>query len=118
MLKRRLYLQIYFTIVASLVMVVVLSAVLWTVFGRDHFNQEVFDITTRLAQLSLPAADAPIEAQRVAVMRLGRELEINISLYDRQRELIAANGRVSPLPAKHASRSGWHRGHGGPGWTK
>ena len=59
MLRRRLYLQIYFTIIASLVIVVLLSGLLWSVFGRDHFNHEVFDITGRLAYLSLPAALLP-----------------------------------------------------------
>ncbi len=36
MLRRRLYLQIYVTIIASLVIVVVLSGLLWSVFGRDQ----------------------------------------------------------------------------------
>ena len=44
MLKRRLFLQIYFTIIASLVIVAVLSGLLWILFGRDHANREIFDI--------------------------------------------------------------------------
>ena len=35
MVKRRLFLQIYFTIIASLVIVAVLSGLLWSLFGRD-----------------------------------------------------------------------------------
>ncbi len=92
MLRRRLYQQIYFTIIASLVIVVVLSGLLWSVFGRDHLNREVFDITGRLAYLSLPAADAPDGVQREAVKRLSRELGIDISLFDRHRRLIASSG--------------------------
>jgi len=70
MLRRRLYLQIYFTNIASLVIVVVLSGLLWTVFGRDRFNREVFDITSRLAYLSLPAASAPDGSVRANCVEL------------------------------------------------
>ena len=72
MLKRRLYLQIYFTIIASLVIVVVLSGLLWSLFGRDHLDREVFDVAGRLAYLSLPAANAPDDLQQEAVERLGQ----------------------------------------------
>ncbi len=117
MLRRRLYLQIYFTIIASLVIVVVLSGLLWSLFGRDHFDREVFDVAGRLAYLSLPAADAPESLQQEAVERLGRELNIDISLFDRQRRLLAANGKASPPPSHSAARGGWHRVHGGPVWA-
>ena len=117
MLRRRLYLQIYFTIIASLVIVVVLSGLLWSVFGRDHLNREVFDITGRLAYLSLPAADAPVSLQREAVERLGRELGIDISLFDRHRRLIASSGEASPPSPRLTPSNGWHRAHGGPAWT-
>ncbi len=117
MLRRRLYLQIYFTIIASLVIVVVLSGLLWSVFGRDHWNREVFDIIGRLAYLSLPAADAPDSEQQQAVERLGRELGIDISLFDRQRRLIAAQGEASPPPSRLAPSSGWRRAHGGTTWA-
>lgn len=111
MLRRRLYLQIYFTIIASLVIVVVLSGVLWSVFGRDNWNREVFNVTGRLANLFFPAADAP--EQRDAVERLGRELGIDISLFDRDRRLIAASGQAIPPPTHRASGRGWRRMHGG-----
>ncbi len=117
MLRRRLYLQIYFTIVASLVIVVVLSGLLWILFGRDDFDRDLYDITGRLAYLSLPAADAPGSLQREAVERLGQELGIDISLFDRHRRLIAATGEASPPPSHSAARGGWRRVHGGPTWA-
>ncbi|MCH7929221.1 MAG: HAMP domain-containing histidine kinase [Proteobacteria bacterium] len=117
MLRRRLYLQIYFTIIASLVIVVVLSGLLWSVFGRDHLNREVFDIIGRLAYLSLPVADAPDSVQRKAVERLGRELGIDISLFDRHRRLIASSGEAPPPSPRLAPSSGWHRMHAGPAWA-
>lgn len=114
---RRLYLQIYFTIIASLVIVVVLSGLLWGLVGRDFFNREVYDIVGRLAYLSLPAADAPGDVQRAAVERLGQELNIDISLYDRHRRLIASNGDASPHPSRFATRDGWHGTHRGSTWA-
>jgi len=121
MLKRRLYLQIYVTIIASLVIVVVLSGLVWSVFGRDHLNREVLDIIGRLAALSLPAADASDNVQREAVERLGRELGIDISLFDRDRRPIASNGDAVPpsprLAPRLAPSSGWHKMHGGPAWA-
>ena len=117
MLKRRLYLQIYFTIVASLVIVVVMSGLLWSGFGRDHLNREVFDITGRLAYLSLPADDAPEAVQRQAVERLGRELGIDISLFDRHWRLIASSGEASPPSPRLTPSSRWHSVHGGRAWA-
>ena len=114
---RRLYQQIYFTIIASLVMVVVLSGLLWTVFGRDHFNREVIDIISKLAYLSLPAASAPDTVQREAVERLGYELDIDISLFDQHRRLIASSGEASLPAPRLAPNGGWHGEHGVPAWT-
>ena len=59
MLMRRLYLQIYVTIIASLVMVVVLSGLLWSVFGRNHLNLEVFEIAGRLPTSRSPPPMLP-----------------------------------------------------------
>ena len=117
MLRQRLYLQIYFAIIASLVIVVVLSGLLWSVFGHDYLDREAFNITARLAHLSLPAADAPDGVQREAVERLGRELGIDISLFDRHRRLIAFSGEASPPPPQLAPSSGWHEEHVGPAWV-
>lgn len=117
MLRRRLYLQIYFTIIVSLVIVVVLSGLLWSVFGRDPLNRKMFDIAGQLAYLSLPAADAAASEQQEAVERLGRELGIDISLFDRHRRLIAASGEASPPPAQGAAGGGWDREHGHPNWA-
>ncbi len=114
---RRLYVQIYFTIVSSLVIVVVLSSLLWVFVGRDRLNNDVFEIIGRLAYLSVPAADATASEQLDAVQRLSRELNIDISLYDRARHLVAASGEAQPLPADAKAEDGWHRSHKGGVWV-
>ena len=117
MLRRRLYLQIYFTIIVSLVIVVASSALLWGLFGRDNFNRDVFDAVGRLAYLSLPAADAPQPLQAAAVQRLGRELGIDISLFDSDRRLVAAYGEATPPPSGSAGQGGWQHEHRGARWS-
>lgn len=111
MLTRRLYLQIYLTVLGSLIIVVVLSGLTWNMFARDRLNRDMFDIVGSLAYLSLPGAEAPIEDQRTAVARLGRELDIDITLFDEDRRLIAASGRPSDRPvSEHAGERGrWQR---------
>ena len=115
MLKRRLFLQIYATIIAALVTVVVISAVLWNVFGRDRFNENVFEVSGRLVQMVLPPASAPIASQRKAVARLGRELNIDLGLFSPDGELIASTSDELVSQPRHARR-GWHRTGRGPGW--
>lgn len=116
-MRRRLRLQIYGTIIASLIAVVVLTALLWNLFNIDRPNRDVFQIASRLVALTLPPADAPVDDQRKAVERLGAELNFDITLFNRNRELIAAKGSASPPPPSSIERSGRHHNHGDKFWT-
>jgi len=117
MLRRRLYLQIYLTIIASLVLVVVLTALLWNAFGQNRLNREALDVAGRLIYLTLPPAEAPVALQRRAVNRLSHEIKADVTLFDRRSRLIAASGRVAPAPEPHWSHDGWHRVRGTPAWA-
>ena len=118
MITRKLYLQIYATIIASLLAVVVVSVVLFNLIGRDNLDRHVFEISGKLAWMSLAPASADQATQQRAVSKLGRELNIDISLYDGQRNLLASHGRVSPPPRRAAGkRRGWHRAWRSPGWV-
>ena len=118
MLKRRLYLQIYLTILGSLLIVVVLSGLTWNLFGRDRLNRDMFEIVGNLAYLSLPAAEAPIAEQDAAIKRLGQGLRIDLSLFDADRNLIASSGRSGPAPKNDHIDGRWHRAPGRPhGWV-
>lgn len=113
-LMRRLYLQIYATIVASLVLVVILSGILWEVVGRDRHNRNILDTVSRFVALTLPAADASIADQRRTIEGLGEELDIALSLFDKNGQLIAAFGEADLPPERHAGKTGWFRTRGGP----
>jgi len=117
MLRRRLYLQIYLTIVASLVLVVVLTALLWNIVGRHGLDRDALNVAGRLVYLALPPADAPLVQQRRALRRLGREVRLDISLFDAQTRLIAATGRPGPIPEPTRSSKGWSRIRGTPAWS-
>lgn len=117
MLRRRLHLQIYGTIIASLITVVVLTAVLWSTFARDRFDHDVLDTVGRLVALNLPPADAPQAQAQAAVVRLSRQLDIDIALFDRNRAPVAASDPDIALPDRVRQREPGFRNRRGHGWT-
>ena len=117
MLRRRLYLQIYLTIIASLVTVVILSAVMWNVFGRDQVERPFGDIAARFLALTLPQADAPGAEQRRGIEMLGRELDVDFTLYDSRGRLVGSYGPVLSIPRHLDGRSGWGRSSRGPAYA-
>jgi len=66
MLKRKLYLQIYGTIIASLLAVVIMSAIVFSVFGRDRLDQHLYELAGKMAWLTLPSVSAPLAQQQKA----------------------------------------------------
>ena len=89
MFRRRLFLQIYLAILASLFAVVVTTMLVFWIAGPERFDRDVYHMTSKLAWLSLAPVEAPPEEQQAKVIMLGEELDIDISLYNAQRELIA-----------------------------
>ncbi len=114
MLRRRLYLQIYLTIIASLVLMVILGGLLWDVLDGDRADRDILDKAESFAALVLPPADAPAAEQQDFISRLGRDLDIRIGLYDSNGDPIAtfADPKV-PNRLEHGE-SDWSRGRGGP----
>lgn len=100
MLKRKLYLQIYGTIIASLLAVVIISGIVFSMFGRDRLDQHLYEIAGKMAWLTLPAATASQGDQQKAVERLGRELEISVSLFDSNRQLLGTFGGPRRIPKR------------------
>ncbi|MEM6463139.1 MAG: HAMP domain-containing sensor histidine kinase [Pseudomonadota bacterium] len=119
MLRRRLRLQIYLTIVASLVTVVILSAVVWNIFDRDRDRDEGYfgDIAARVVALTLPDAGSPQAEQQSAIDRLGRELDVDITLYDSSGNLTGSYGPVLTLPRHLDQHGGWRRSSRGPAYA-
>ncbi len=114
MLRRRLYLKIYLTLIASLVLMIVLGVILWAVFDRDSAESTMLDRAELLAALVLPPEDASAAEQRRFLSRLGRDLDVEISLYDASGDLIAGFGNPTLPPRRKLGESAWYRGQGGP----
>jgi signal transduction histidine kinase len=108
----RLYLRFYLALVASLLLFVVATALLW------HFTSgsaEQAGITLgRLVQNVLPPAAAPAAEQQEALRRLAAGLNADVTLFDPAGRPTAAIGRLLPLPdAKHHHTMGmfpWEHG--------
>lgn len=98
MLSRRLYLQIYATILASLFLVVVIAALSWHLFGERGFGDRAFDRAAALAEMVVAPPDAPPDVQRAAVRRLGSALDADVSLFARDGSLMASHGVVIARP--------------------
>jgi signal transduction histidine kinase len=110
---RRLYLQVYLTIVASLFLVVVTAGLVWHLSaGMLPFEQPIEVAGEVIAEL-VPPADAPAAAQQQAIDRLARRLHADLALFGRSDDPLAAAGR--PLPAPNRGRAGsWLRTAAGP----
>src|SRR6185312_10821825 len=71
---RRLYLQVYLTIVASLVLVVLTAGLLWHFIGGIGPFGPQFEVVGEVIAELVPPADAPAQAQQQAINRLAERL--------------------------------------------
>jgi len=115
---RRLYLKIYFTIVASLVLVVLITGAVWRFGSGDGESpaEQTLNMVGELASFALPPADAPAAAQQRAVGDLAQRLGTDLALFSQTGIPIAAAGRRLPPPPRDGD-GGWMRGLGGPAWS-
>jgi len=111
---RRLYLQVYLTIVASLLLVVLTAGLLWHFFaGFGPFGQQ-FEVAGEVIAELVPAANAPAAAQQQAIDRLAERLGADLALFSRTNEPLAAAGRPLPAPSRDGRTGGWMRTPAGP----
>ena len=113
---KRLYLQFYLTIVASLILVVVTAAVLFRLVAEMTPAERAFEMVGEIAAAAIPSADAPRGAQQQAIEGLSARLRVDLALFDVARAPIAAAGRTLPVPGRF-NHGGWHYGLGGPTWS-
>lgn len=113
-LMRRLYLQIYGVMLASLLLVVILSALMWEFYGRDRVNRDVLDSISRFVALTLPPPNASIATQQATIERLGRDLDLELKMFDASGREIATWGDPDMPDDRFHGQTGWFRAHGGP----
>src|SRR5262245_49104490 len=111
---RRLYLQVYLTIVASLVLVVLTAGLLWHfIAGVGPFGPQ-FEVAGEVVPERVPAASAPAAEQQQAMDRLGERLGTDLALFSRTTEPLAAAGRPLPARPRNGRTGGWMRTAAGP----
>jgi len=111
---RRLYLQVYLTIVASLVLVVLTAGLVWHfVAGVGPFGPQ-FEVAGEVIAELVPPANAPAQAQQQAIDRLAERLGADLALFSRANEPLAAAGRPLPAPSGNGRGGGWMRTAAGP----
>ena len=110
---RRLYLQIYLSFAAILLIFALLATVSWVLLaGDDRHRNRSRDVAALLEEI-LPAAEASPEAVRTVLERLGARFDADLALRRADRSLIASAGNPLPAPEPGRQRSGWIRGAGG-----
>ena len=110
---RRLYLQVYLTIVASLFLVVITAGMVWHFSAGVLPFEQPFEVAGEVIAELVPPASAPREVQQQAIARLARRLGGDLALFGQSNDPLAAAGR--PLPPPNRSRAGdWLRTAAGP----
>jgi signal transduction histidine kinase len=110
-----LYRQIYLTIIASLMLVVLVAGALWRFAPHPSREHPVFEMAGELAAQLLPPVGAGDVAQQQAVERLHQRLKLDVALFDSSLRPVAAAGGPLPIPRREVG--GWLYGRGGPAWA-
>jgi signal transduction histidine kinase len=114
---RKLYVRIYFAVLASLAVFALAAGLLWQAFGGVGPWSQAYEVEATLAQNALPPADAPKTEQQAALEKLAANLRADIALFAPDRSLLAAVGEPLPAPEAGRERGGWIRRWGGPAWA-
>lgn len=108
MIRRRLHLQIYVTIIFSLILVVLLTSMFFWLGNRDDADFEFKRAAGQLAINILPHADQPVVDQNEALKELFKDIDVNVSLFDQEGQLITSIGEVFEFPFDEEDKQGMH----------
>jgi signal transduction histidine kinase len=114
---RRLYHQVYLTIIASLVLVVLTTSALWRFAARISPANRAFEMAGELAAAAVAPAEAPLDVQRRSIESLAVRLHADLALFSATRQPIVSTGPPLPLPDAAGETGGWYHGPFGPIWS-
>src|SRR5689334_17209958 len=114
---RRLHVQFYLSILATLAIFVVASAIFWSVTASWRDDTWSANAVAQFAQGMLAPASAPAAEQQSVIDVLHQRLKVNLALYDSEGRVLAAAGNIPRLSRHQAATSGWAMVHGGPLWV-
>jgi len=113
----RLYLKVYATIIAMLVVFIGLAALLWQLAYERNRTPINYDVISELTGALLPGADAPLVEQQRTLDELHRKLRFDLALHRPDGVPIVSAGRAAQPFDPATARTGWRRGRGGPAFT-
>ena len=114
---KRLYLQVYGTVLASLLVFATVAGALWWFHVDQMAPRHPAEVLAEAAQ-GLPEAGAPRQEQQDAVTRMARLMGADVALFATDRSLLAQWGRPLPPPESERDRGGrMYRHGGGPAWS-
>ena len=109
-MRRRLFLQVYLTLLGIIVLFGVFAAVGWWLTHDDAPDADLRRGLGALLTEALPPADSPRAEIDAALARMGRDLDARITVLGPEGELLGSLGQ--PLPAPEERPSGWRTGKG------
>ena len=114
---RRLHVQFYVAILATLAIFFVAIALFWNLPGSPP-RGEVWNMDTaaQLADRLLPPPGSPHADQQRVIDDLHQRLRMSLALYDAQGGLIGTAGDIPSLTQRQLMRKGWAFAHGGGIW--
>ncbi len=114
---RRLYVQIFLTVVVALLAFALLAGIAWRLFGESRWTASTREAVSELIHAALPPADASREAHQAALDRIAGKLRHDIALYGADGMPLARLGRALPAPSATDPAHGWLSGRGPPAWS-
>jgi signal transduction histidine kinase len=116
MIRKRLHHQIYATVISSLVLVVIISAMTFWIVDKDESEPELRKTIGTFVMNALPDASSSDDQQQAALLELLDEIAIDASLYNQNGRLIASKGKMLKLPENVNELEGWKRFRIDNGW--
>jgi signal transduction histidine kinase len=109
---RRLYLQIYLTVVGCLLLFALLLSAAWVLLPESEGQRRGMEGLAELAGDLLPPADRPRPELELALERLGHQLHSDLAVRAPDGPTLAAVGRPIPVPSATLRESGRYRVRG------
>lgn len=91
MLGRSFFLQVLVVALFGLTLFAFLASLASNAIGEDEFNEGLFMRSSALADMLIPPADAPVSEQVAAITEVAKRLELELTLYAANGELISAS---------------------------
>jgi len=111
---RRLYLQIYLTVVGILLLFGFLASIAWWLLPGEERDGHSLDGMAALVSEVLPAPGGAMPELQAKVDRLARQFNADITVRAADGVVLVHNGEPLPAPPPGHTTTGWLRSPGGP----